>query len=55
VLPLFLRNIIDFVSGPTTFFLAATLGFVAMIAYRRVLANGIVAWGLVNLALLFFG
>jgi hypothetical protein len=55
VLPLFLRNVIDFVSGPTTFFLAATLGFVAMIAFRRVLANGIVAWGLVNLALLGFG
>jgi hypothetical protein len=54
-LPLFVRNAIDFVSGPTTFFVGATIGFAAMLAYRRVLANGLVAWGLVNLALLLFG
>ncbi len=35
-------------------FLGATLGFLAMLAFRRTLANGIVAWGIVNLALLFF-
>ena len=55
ILPLFIRDAIDFVSGPTTFFLAAVLGFWAMIAYRKVLANGLVAWGLVNAFLLFFG
>ncbi|GAC1472328.1 MAG: hypothetical protein NVSMB9_19430 [Isosphaeraceae bacterium] len=54
-LPMFIRNAIDSVSGPTTFFLGATLGFVAMYVYRRVLANGLVAWGGVNLSLLFFG
>src|SRR5215218_3772870 len=30
-LPLFIRNAIDAVSGPTTFFIGATLGFIAMI------------------------
>ena len=54
-LPDFIRDAIDFVSGPTTFFIGATLGFVALIYYRRTLANGIVAWGLVDLALLLFG
>jgi hypothetical protein len=54
-LPHFVRNAIDFVSGPTTFFLGGTLGFVAMLAYRRTLANGIVAWAIVNLMLLIFG
>ncbi len=54
-LPHFFRDAIDFVSGPTTFFVGATIGFVAMIAYRRVVSNGIVAWGLVNAFLLFFG
>ncbi len=54
-LPGFMRNAVDFVSGPTTFFIAATLGFIAMIAYRRTLANGIVAWVGVNLFLLLFG
>ncbi|MBX6312613.1 MAG: hypothetical protein IRY99_06790 [Isosphaeraceae bacterium] len=54
-LPLFVRDWIDYVSGPTTFFIAATLGFAAMIAFRRTVANGLFAWGLVNAALLFFG
>jgi hypothetical protein len=54
-LPLFVRNGIDFVSGPTTFFVGATLGFIVMLTFRRFLANGLVAWGIVNLFLLFFG
>jgi hypothetical protein len=54
-LPLFIRDAIDYVSGPTTFFVGATLGFIVMLAYRRILANGLVAWGLVNVFLLFFG
>src|ERR687894_2637132 len=36
-LPGFIRDAIDLVSGPTTFFIAATLGFIAMIASRRTL------------------
>jgi hypothetical protein len=54
-LPLFVRDAIDFVSGPTTFFIGATLGFIAMLAYRRYVANGILAWAFVNAFLLFFG
>ncbi len=54
-LPLFLRDIVDFVSGPTTFFVGATAAFAAMIAYRKLFANGVFAWGLVNAFLLFFG
>jgi len=55
VLPQFIRNAIDFVSGPTTFFLGSTLAFIALIVYRRFLSNGIVAWAGVNLFLLYFG
>ena len=54
-LPSFIRDAIDFVSGPTTFFVGATLGFAALLAWRKAFANGIVAWGLVNAFLLFFG
>ncbi len=54
-LPDFIRDAIDFVSGPTTFFAGATLGFIVMYTYRRTLANGLVAWGIVNAFLLFFG
>jgi hypothetical protein len=55
VLPDFIRDAIDYVSGPTTFFIGATLAFVAVIAFRRTFANGVLAWGLVNGFLLFFG
>ncbi|HWE39166.1 MAG TPA: hypothetical protein VG406_21635 [Isosphaeraceae bacterium] len=54
-MPDFVRGAIDHVSGPTTFFLGATIGFIALYRYRRVLSNGLVAWGLVNAGLLFFG
>jgi hypothetical protein len=54
-LPQFIRDGVDFVSGPTTFFVAATAGFAAMMAFRRFLANGLVAWSIVNLGLLYFG
>jgi hypothetical protein len=54
-LPAFIRNAIDFVSGPTTFFAGATLGFIVIYKYRKRFANGLVAWGIVNAFLLFFG
>jgi hypothetical protein len=54
-LPLFIRNAIDYVSGPTTFFLGATIGFILVLQFRRLVVNGIFAWGVVNLLLLFFG
>ena len=41
--------------GPTTFFVGATLAFIAVIRFRRFIANGLVAWAIVNLFLLFFG
>ena len=55
IMPQFFRDAIDFVSGPTTFFVGATIAFVAMLAYRRFLANGLVAWSIVNIFLLYFG
>jgi hypothetical protein len=54
-MPLFIRSGIDFVSGPTTFFVAATAAFAAMLYWRKVFANGIFAWAMVNVALLYFG
>ena len=55
IMPQFARDAIDAVSGPTTFFVGATVAFGAMVAFRRFLANGLVAWVGVNLFLLFFG
>jgi len=54
-MPQLFRDAIDYVSGPTTFFVGATLGFIAMLVFRRRFANGLVGWGIVNLTLLAFG
>jgi hypothetical protein len=55
VMPQFARDMVDAVSGPTTFFVGSTLAFIAMLAYRRFLSSGVVAWSAVNLFLLYFG
>ena len=55
VLPSFIRNAVDYVSGPTSFFLVSTILFWALIQYRKYAANGLVAWGLTNLTLLALG
>jgi hypothetical protein len=55
VLPAFAREIVDFVSGPTTFFVATTLGFIAMLAFRRLISNGLFGWSMVNVLLLLVG
>jgi hypothetical protein len=54
-MPQIFRNAIDAVAGPTTFFVGATLAFIAAIRFRRFVSNGLVAWTVVNLFLLYFG
>jgi len=55
ILPLFVRDAVDFVAGPTTFFVGTTIGFILMLVYRRTVANGLAAWCAVNALLLLFG
>ena len=55
LMPQFMRDAIDYVAGPTTFFVGATLGFMALIRWRRFIVNGLVGWGIVSLFLLYFG
>ena len=54
-MPQFMRDAVDLVAGPTTFFVGATLAFIAVIRWRRFFANGLVGWAIVNLFLLYFG
>ena len=54
-MPQFFRDAIDCVAGPTTFFVGATLAFIAVLRCRRFFANGLVGWAIVNLFLLYFG
>ncbi len=53
--PSLFKDAIDWVSGPTTFFVGATLAFAALIRFRKVFVNGLFAWSLVNVTLLYFG
>lgn len=55
VLPTPVRAWVDSLSGPTTFFLGSTLLFAAALVFRRAFANGLVAFGAVNLSILAFG
>ncbi len=55
LMPQFARDGMDLVAGPTTFFVGATLAFIAVLRWRRFFANGLVGWAVVNLFLLFFG
>jgi hypothetical protein len=55
VMPGFIRDGVNAVMGPTSFFVLTTAAFIAMYVWRRVWASGLVAWILVNTGLLAFG
>ena len=55
LMPQFARDAVDLVAGPTTFFVGATLAFIAVLRWRRFFANGLVGWAIVNVFLLYFG
>lgn len=55
VLPSFARAGIDAAAGPTAFFLASILLFAATLGLRRAVASGLVAFAVVDLAVLAFG
>jgi hypothetical protein len=54
-MPGFIRDGVNAVMGPTSFFVLTTAAFIAMYVWRRVWASGLVAWILVNTGLLAFG
>ncbi len=55
ILPQFIRDGVDAVSGPTTFFVFSTIAFILMLMFRKIVSNGIVAWAGVNAVLVLFG
>ena len=52
VMPQGLRNAIDFVMNPVTYFALAVAALVLLLAYRRFLTEPVVAWTLLNVGLL---
>jgi hypothetical protein len=55
VMPHGLRDVVDFVMGPTTYFIAACIAFYLMLRFRSFVTDPIVAWSILNLSLLFGG
>jgi hypothetical protein len=54
-LPLAIRHAIDYVMGPTTYFIGAVVGFWALLQYRRFFTDPCISWALLDLGLLFGG
>jgi hypothetical protein len=50
-----LQNSIDWVMGPTTYFLLAVVGFTALLYFRRVATEPVVAWSILMGTLWFSG
>src|SRR6059058_295272 len=55
VMPQGTRAAVDAMMGPVTYTTLSVVGFCAFIYFRRTLTNPHVAWGLLNLSLLFSG
>jgi hypothetical protein len=55
IAPQSLRDFVNLVMGPTTYFVAASGGFIAALYFRRFFTQPAVAWGVLNLGLLFAG
>jgi len=55
VLPDAIKNVIDQSMNPTTYFLLSTVALTALLYWRKCLTEPIVAWGLLQVALLFSG
>jgi hypothetical protein len=52
VLPHAFRDLVNYVMGPTTYFVGASIGFWALLQFRRFLTSPPVAWALLDLSLL---
>jgi hypothetical protein len=55
VIPHALRDFIDSVTGPVTYFAGSVIAFVLFLVYRRFFTEPAVAWAFLNLGLLYAG
>lgn len=54
-LPESIKDIVNYAMGPTTYFVAATLGLAAFLIWRRFFTEPVVAWAILQASLLFSG
>src|SRR5438128_8277100 len=55
ILPESIKNLVNDVMNPTTYFLGAVFGLAAFLFWRRSLTEPVVAWSIMQAALLFSG
>jgi len=55
VLPLWFRELVDFLTGPISYTVLSVAGFVAMLYWRKYVVRPQVAWTLLNISLLLAG
>jgi hypothetical protein len=55
VLPQGFKHVVDYIMGPTTYFVAATVAFIFLLIFRKQLTDPIVSWALLDAGLLFGG
>jgi hypothetical protein len=55
VMPDAMRDFIDLVTGPVTYFVGATAAFALVLTFRKFFTEPAVAWGILNLGFLYSG
>jgi hypothetical protein len=55
IMPAGLREFINFVLGPVSYFILAVIGFVALLAFRKFFTEPVVGWSVLQAVLLFGG
>jgi hypothetical protein len=55
VMPHYLRDFVDWLMGPVTYFVLSVVLFVAFLSFRSFLVDPIVSWAFLNFGLLFSG
>ncbi|MCS6852454.1 MAG: hypothetical protein NZ700_14925 [Gemmataceae bacterium] len=55
VIPEEVRDLVDGLMGPVTYFTGSVIGFALLLYYRRFFTEPVVAWSILNVSLLFSG
>jgi hypothetical protein len=54
-MPQGMRDALDYIMNPVSYFVLAVVGFIVFLRYRRVLTEPAIAWGILDVGLLFSG
>jgi hypothetical protein len=55
VMPDFLKDLVNYIMNPVSYFVLATAAFALVLYFRRFFTHPVIAWTILNVVLLFFG